>query len=437
LVDNVYEQNKCFTVTGIQDANLQTQINNFINKLNEVSKKKFAATNTWQDVFFNLKEYTSKLSKKKKHVIFIDELPWINTAKSGFIQLLAHFWNDYLSKEKNFILVICGSASSWITKKIVNDKGGLHNRLTETINVPPFSFAETKQFFESKKVLLSNHNIVMLYMAFGGVPYYLNLIKKGESVPTALERLCFKPGGSMQIEYNNLYKALFQNATNHEAIVGVLASSKQGIPRDEIIKKSKVQSGGPYNRAMEDLINSGFVEDVSLIGRKKRGSLYRLIDEYSIFYHRFIKNTNKYTAGIWVQIMQSQSYKIWCGFAFEAFCFKHLSKLNSVLGIAGVFVQYYALSIPAQQNYKGVQIDLLIDRNDGVINLCEVKFYDTAFTLTKAYAQELLIKKQRLKAHLKSNKQVLITMITSKGIISNSHFLEAVDCSITLDDMLE
>ncbi|WP_205677764.1 AAA family ATPase [Brumimicrobium salinarum] len=294
LIDEVYGNHLCLRITGIQDADTQAQINNFTQKIAEYSKLPIVTPpNNWQEVFSLLKIYLKALSKSKKQVIFIDELPWIATKRSGFVQLLAHLWNDYLSKEKHFILVVCGSATSWIAEKIVNDKGGFHNRLDQVLQLNPFTLKETKAFLKHKGIKLTDQAITEIYMVMGGIPYYLDQIKKGESVRQIIERLCFDENGILKNEYDNLYKALFENANNHEAIVAALATSQSGLTRKQIINKSKVKEGGPYTRAMNDLLISGFVEEVVPYGRSKRGALYRLIDEYSVFYHKFIVKNKK------------------------------------------------------------------------------------------------------------------------------------------------
>ena len=160
LIEQVYSSHFCFKVTGIQNDDTQSQIINFTQKIAEYSNESIiVAPENWQQVFIIFKNYLQSLSKKKKQVIFIDELPWIATARSGFIQFLAHLWNDYLSKENHFILVVCGSATSWITKKIVNDKGGFHNRITDPINLLPFNLSETKEFLNSKNVRYCLHQL--------------------------------------------------------------------------------------------------------------------------------------------------------------------------------------------------------------------------------------------------------------------------------------
>jgi AAA+ ATPase superfamily predicted ATPase len=396
LIDKHFERNMCFRFNGVQDASFVEQINNFTIKLSEYSKTPLISSpKTWQEALFILKNYLKTLDKKKKQVIFIDELPWISTTKSGFLKMLAHLWNDYLSKEKHFILVVCGSENSWLTKHIINDTGGLHNRLTDLIHLQPFSLVETKEFLNSLSVKLNNDEIAKLYMTFGGVPYYLEQIRRGESVAVAIDRICFSNSGVLKNEFDNLYKALFKNANNHESIVKVLAQKLSGLSRKEIIEKSKIKSGGNYNRTIDELVQSGFVSEFIPFGRKKRGVMYRLNDEFSIFYHKFMRTNQKYSNGMWLQLSASQSYKIWLGFAFENLCLKHINEIKKELGISGVYSEVSSYRVVGDKTEKGFHIDLLIDRKDDVIILCEIKYYGSSYKIDKKYAKELQDKRQR------------------------------------------
>jgi len=323
LVDTMLRAHYCFSVTGIQKGSTTTQLVNFGIKLAEYNKEdRPLVFKNWQMAFLQLKAYLKTLDKSKKQVIFIDELPWIYTPRSGFIQLLAHFWNDYLSKESHFLLVICGSATSWITQKIINDPGGLHNRVTENIHLHPFSLAETDEFLKSKGLRLTPQEVTKIYMTLGGIPFYLENLRKGESFASGIERICFAPNGLLRNEYNNLYQALFANADLHQSIVATLAKSQRGATHQEILQKLKMNNSGSYQRAIDELILSDFLGENIPFQKKKRGTLYRLIDEYSIFYHRFIKPNKKYTPGMWQQLSERQAYKIWSGYAFETLCHK-------------------------------------------------------------------------------------------------------------------
>ena len=355
FIDSVFEKNICFRLTGIQDGSMAEQLTNFAIKLAEHMGNPFvpAPPENWQQALHQLKAYLNSLDKKTKRVIFIDELPWVFTPRSGFLKMLAHFCNDYLSNEKHFVLVICGSATAWITNNIINDKGGLHNRISHTLNIEPFDLAETKSFLQNKKIELPDQEITKLFMAMGGIPYYLKNIRKGETAATAIERMCFHPDGILNREYNNLYRALFYNYRDHENINKALAKSQKGLTREELIKKSKVADGGTFNRTMEDLILSNFVSEYTPFNKKKRGSLYRLADEYSIFYHRFIQANKNYSKGMWQQLASGQAYKIWTGYAYESLCFKHIDRIKEALGIAAVYTQISSYQKKGDKDQKG------------------------------------------------------------------------------------
>jgi hypothetical protein len=418
---------------------MKTQLVNFAVKLSEYNgTNEPKVEENWQMAFFQLKKYLTTLDKSKKQVIFIDELPWMDTPKSGLIQMLAHLWNDYLSKETHFILVICGSATSWITKKIINDVGGLHNRVTENIHLYPFTLPETATFFRSRGFQLSLHDLTKIYMSLGGIPFYLENIRKGESFAVAIERMCFSPTGILHNEYKNLFQALFNNADIHQEITTVLAAHPSGMLQTDIVQQIGMkQATGSFNRAIEELIISDFVIENTPLGKKKRGTTYKLIDEYCIFYNSFIKPYKKYSPGMWQQLSESQSYKIWAGYAFETLCHKHIEQIKRALGISAVYTEIYNLRIPSSDETEGFQIDLLIDRKDNSINLCEIKFYSAPFTITKDYYQQLIAKRQRFIDYTGTKKQVFLTFITNYGLVSNAYSREIVDVEIRLEQFLE
>lgn len=438
MIDTILQKHFCFSMTGIQNGGTVAQLVNFGVKLAEYDGSLApTAPPNWQTAFLQLKTYLKTLDSAKKQVIFIDELPWVYTPRSGFIQMLAHLWNDYLSKESHFILVICGSATSWITKKIINDPGGLHNRVTEIIHLHPFKLAETNAFLRSKGLRLSSQEVVKIQMALGGIPFYLENLRKGESFAAAIERICFAPNGLLKNEYKNLYQALFNHADIHQAIVAVLARQQSGATYAEILQLAGSESTGSYQRAIEELIVSDFIIESTPLGKKKRGTIYRLVDEYSIFYHRFIKNQKKYTPGLWQQIAASQSYKIWAGYAFESLCLKHVDAIKRALGISAVYAEVASLRVPSAKEQEGFQIDLLIDRKDDSINLCEIKFHATPFTIDKLYYQRLLQKRQRFIEFTGTKKQVFLTFISNHGIVKNAYALEIVDAEVLLKDILQ
>jgi len=439
FIDSVFEKNICFRLTGIQDGSMAEQLTNFAIKLAEHMGNPFvpAPPENWQQALHQLKAYLNSLDKKTKRVIFIDELPWVFTPRSGFLKMLAHFCNDYLSNEKHFVLVICGSATAWITNNIINDKGGLHNRVSHTLNIEPFDLAETKSFLQNKKIELPDQEITKLFMAMGGIPYYLKNIRKGETAATAIERMCFHPDGILNREYNNLYRALFYNYRDHENIIKALAKSQKGLTREELIKKSKVADGGTFNRTMEDLILSNFVSEYTPFNKKKRGSLYRLADEYSIFYHRFIQANKNYSKGMWQQLASGQAYKIWTGYAFESLCFKHIDRIKEALGIAAVYTQISSYQKKGDKDQKGFQIDLVLKRNDNAIHLCEVKYYDGDFTVDAEYAKRLDERKRLFKSSTRTKAALFTRLIANNKLKDNEYALYAVDAHVTLKEIMD
>ncbi len=437
LVDTLLREQYCFDMTGIQNGDTAAQLVNFAIKLAEYDGTFEAKIPpNWQMAFIRLKAYLKTLAAHKKQIIFIDELPWVATVRSGFVQMLAHLWNDYISKEKHFLLVICGSATSWITRKIINDPGGLHNRVTEIIHLKPFTLSETSAFFKSNGLRFSTQELAKIYMTLGGIPFYLEKLQKGESFVTAIERICFAPNGILYHEYNNLYQALFNNAQLQKKIVSVLAKHPFGLSQKDIFKALSEESQASCQRALKELVVSDFIAEVSPFGRKKRGTTYRLMDEFSIFYHRFIKPNRKYTPGMWQQLANSQTYKIWTGFAFESLCHKHIVAIKNALGIRAVYSEISSLRLLGNQEHSGFQIDLIIDRKDDTINLCEIKFHSSSFTITKSYYQELLRKRQQFIEITGTKKQVFITFITNHSVTENSYKQDIVDAEVLLEELI-
>ncbi len=437
LINQLYGPHYGFQLTGIQGGDLRTQLVNFGIKLSEQNPQlPPEAPADWQQAFLLLKEHLLHLPKEKKWVIFLDELPWIASARSGFLQHLGHFWNDFVSSRKNYILVICGSATSWIRQKIIDHPGGLHNRITEHLHLHPFTLGETKQFLASRHLALTDQMIAHLYMALGGIPYYLEQIRKGESFASTIERLLFHPAGILHREYRNLYEALFTNSALHRRIVETLAFIPYGATRKTIRQKAGIKPGGSFMRAMDELVTCDFVAEHRHFGRKKREAYFRLIDEYTLFYHRFVRPAGPYSPGVWQQISSSQKYKVWAGYAFEALCHKHVTAIKQALGISGVYTEVSSLHLPASKETPGAQVDMIIDRKDDSINLCEMKFHSAKIKIDKTQYEKLLSRKQRFVEHTGSKKQIFLTYVSNHGIVPNAYSNEIIDSEITLADII-
>jgi hypothetical protein len=297
----------------------------------------------------------------------------------------------------------------------------------------PFTLKETAAFLKLQKVDLVQKDIVQLYMATGGVPFYLNDIERGESVPQIIEKLFFAKNASLKNEFDNLYAALFKNSGDHIAIIKALAAKNKGLTRNEIIKLTKLASGGGLTTTLQELISCGFIKPIYPVNKTKEDILYRLLDEYSIFYLRFIAE-GKGNAR-WLDMFNTNTYKVWCGFAFENVCLRHTESIKKALGITGILTSEYSWQYKDVKATTGAQIDLLIDRNDNCINLCEVKFYNGHFEVTKQYADILLQKQLKFATQTKTKKNIFITLITPYGCVLSKYYNSVVTNQLTVGDL--
>ncbi len=431
LVGEVYKQHICFAFSGMHKSTYKNQLKNFNLALQNYFPKSKDA-NDWLGAFYQLEKYLNTLRGKKKKVVFIDEFPWLDTRKSGFLSAFDRFWNSYASKRSDLVVVVCGSAASYLIKNIIRNKGGLHNRLTHKIQLMPFNLHETEQFLKHKNIRLTRYDILQLYMSMGGVPHYLDKINRGESVAQAIDRLCFTKNGFLQQEFHQVFASLFDQHDNHESIIRTLANVRKGLTRNVLLKKSKINSGGTLTKTLAELEDSGFIEKY-LPYKGNNDALYRLSDEYSLFYLKFIEHVKPSKQAHWMKMQTRQSYKAWLGFSFETVCFKHVEQIKAGLGIAGVNSVYG--SWIEKKNDDGAQIDLLIDRDDRVINLCEMKFYHSPFVLDKKYVQEMAHKKNAFASVTKTRKALFVTFISTYGLLQNQYSKQHVQNQLTMEHL--
>lgn len=367
----------------------------------------------------------------EKRVIFFDEVPWMATHKSGFLKGLSHFWNSWAVRNQ-VVVVLCGSAASWMINKVLRNKGGLHNRVTRRIRLRPFSLAETKTYLEQRSVYLDHYQLLQIYMVMGGIPHYLKELKAGRSATQNINRICFSEEGLLRDEFQSLYPALFQQSEYHVIIIRALATKQHGMNRKELLAATKLPDGGRVTQVLDELYQSGFITSYPPYGKRKRGQLYRLTDEYSLFYLRFIEQ-NLQNPPSWTSLSQMQAYKIWCGYAYENICLKHITSIKKGLEINGVYVTTSAFYQAGNATTTGTQIDLVIDRNDHIINLCEIKFYNVKFTVTKDYAQKLREKIRVFQEVTRTKKQVQLVMITTFGVKPNKHSLGLIQVDLGME----
>lgn len=428
LIRQVFKKQLVFQLTGLANAGKRDQLSQFHADILKYfpEQEGLLPAKDWFVAFRQLIGVLEKHTASQKKVIFLDELPWLDTRGSKFLSALEHFWNSWASAREDILLVVCGSAASWMVKNLLNNRGGLHNRITDRIKLEPFSLAETEAFFKRKNVVFERYQIILIYMVFGGIPYYLERIRPDLSATQNINELCFERLAPFRSEYNNLYTSLFNKADKHIAVIEALATKKKGLNRMAIIKATKLTNGGGLSKVLKELEESSFIRRYRAFGKKEKDSLYQLTDLYSLFYLNFIKQSSPDDESFWLNAHESPMYRTWSGYAFEMVCLHHIREIKQALGISGV-----QTSIASWQSAKA-QIDLVIDRKDQVINLCEMKFSIKPFTIDKKYAANLRNKIGTFREETDTKKAIFLTMLTTYGLAKNQ-YAGMVQNDLTMD----
>jgi AAA+ ATPase superfamily predicted ATPase len=432
LIREVFENQFAFQMTGLANVTMKDQLSQFHAALFQHSSRdpEIEPAKDWMMAFRQLIDLLESKGKEGKKIVFLDELPWLDTHKSKFLIGLEHFWNSWASARKDILLIVCGSAASWMIKNLLNNRGGLHNRTTGRIKLEPFTLAETEAFLTYKRVALDRYQIILFYMVFGGIPYYLDNIEPGLSASQNINMLCFERNALLRNEFDNLYASLFNRSERHTAVIEALSQKKKGLTRGEIAKMTSFSNGGGLTRILKELEESSFIRHYQPFGKKEKNTIYQLTDPYSLFYLNFIKNSSPDDENFWINANDTSMYKSWSGYAFEMVCLQHIPQIKSALGISGV-----QTSVSSWFHEKA-QIDLVIDRKDQVVNLCEMKFSINPFAITKKDAENLRNKMGTFQTATETRKAIFLTMITTYGLAPNKYAYLAQN-NLKMDDLFE
>lgn len=439
LIKEVYAKHIAFAFTGVHKAKMPEQLENFSREMKRAANSPgdLAVPKNWPAAFEILRTFLEPIVKRKRTVIFFDEFPWINSQKSNFLKAFDHFWNTWASKYENLTVVICGSAASWMIQNVIYNRGGLHNRVTQRMLLLPFTLKETEDYLKSNSINLDRYQILQLYMVMGGVPEYLSKIQSGESATAAIDRICFTQHGYLTKEFENLYASLFDHSVNHTAVVRLLAGIRQGLTRKEIVRQSKISSGGTITDVLKELADSGFIMTYDPFEKISKEKVYRLTDEFSLFYLKYMEGQKATGKGTWLRINKSQTWTSWSGYAYESICFKHESQIKDAIGLTGAYVEVSIWRHIPRAGAPGAQIDLLLDRDDRCINLCEIKFSTGEFTINSNYATELENKRDVFIAETKTKKTIFLTMITTYGTAKNDNYNRLISKELTMNDLFK
>lgn len=435
LVDRFFNSSFDFKFVGGHNLRTRDQLRNFSKALKKYSRKKYPEFLNWFDAFDALEEYLESLDPDRKKVIFIDEMPWMDTKRSNFVSTLENFWNGWANAQYNIVLIATGSATSWMVDKLLKNCGGLHNRITRRLYLAPFSLKETEEFLKSRRTTWDRYEILQCYMVTGGVPYYLDLLDPRESLAKNIDRLCFEEGGALQKEFDELYNAVFPNADTYISVVKLLSGHKNGLTRKEI-GEGIGTNGTNLTRIISNLEKCNFIGKRAQFGNKKNEAIYRLIDFFTLFYFKFIEKNLTLDKEWWTHHLDSNGIYAWQGLTFEIICMEHHQQIKKTLGISGMAtsVSTWRSYPDPKKNLPGAQIDMIIERADRMIHLCEMKFSHKAYNISAEYEKKLRDRMWLFDLKTKNAKPLVHTFITTFGIGEGKHH-SIVHSEVTMNDL--
>ena len=434
LIREVFADRFAFRHSGLAREGAVKQLSQFLKSLQDFGCEQRRRPKNWSEAFALL-EQVVKSSDLVRKVVFIDEMPWMDTQKSGFLSALEAFWNDFCAYRKDVLLIVCGSAAAWMVKNLFSNRGGLHNRVTCRIRLQPFTLGECERFAEEKGLAMSRKELAEGYMALGGIPYYWRYLDKRYSLAQNLDRMFFAEGAPLVNEFRELYASLFGSATQHAAVVEALATKRVGMSMIELQTALGTTSSGKLTEVLRTLEQSGFIRSYQPFGAKKKGTVYQLIDSFSLFHHRFLTGVAKGDAAFWSSTSDSPQRVTWLGLSFELLCLQHVDQIKQCLGISGQHCGVCSWRHQADETYPvGAQIDLLIDRADNVVNVCEMKYSRGLYVIDKKTRDSLDNKVEAFRVVTKTRKSIHLTLVTSSGLAHTEH-AQAVQSEVTLDDL--
>ncbi len=421
LINEYFDNRFDFKFTGTYDQPRDVQLANFSRELNRQSGSDKGVPSDWTEAFYSLRDYLETRTKAGKCVVFFDEMPWMDTFKSGFLSAFEYFWNSWGNAQKNLVFIVCGSSTSWMIDKIEKNKGGLFNRQTCRLYLEQFNLAATEEYLISRNINWSRYDIVCCYMILGGIPYYLRLLDPEKTFPENIDNLFFRKRAELWDEFDNLYRTLFGNGDQYIKIVECLSKKRGGMTRGEISEVTKLPPNGQMTKMLSHLERSGFIRIHNTFGKSKRDRIYQLADYYTLFYYRFIRDNYGKDEHYWRNTSDSSARKAWEGFSFESICWDHIDQIKTGLGISGVMTEHFTWNKRGDDSGKGAEIDMIIDRKDRIISLCEIKFYGSRFEINKDYDQNLRNKLEVFRETTKTAKTLQIVMVTTYGLTKGKY----------------
>jgi hypothetical protein len=435
LVEQFFNEHYDFSFVGGHNFKTRNQLNAFAKALKKYAGQDYAPFKNWDEAFDELEKYLDSLPQDQRKVIFIDEMPWIDSRRSDFLSTLEYFWNSWASRRGDIVLVATGSATSWMTDKLIKNRGGLHNRIRHRIYLKPFNLKETEEYLVSRGIRWDRYQILQTYMLTGGVPYYLKMLDEKLSLAQNIDVLCFAETGQLRYEFDELYNAIFTGAESYVNVARLLSENKAGLTRAEISERSQL-SGAFLTRVLTNLERCDFVDKFYPFGNKKSEAIYHLTDFYTLFYFHFLENNRSMDDSWWTHHLDSRGISSWMGLTFETICLLHHKQIKAALGISGMATEVSTWRcLPDKvNNTPGAQVDLIIERADRIVHLCEIKFCQEKYNITKEYEEKLRERRGLFISRTKTKKAVVHTFITTFGLGEGKHH-SLVHSEVTMDDL--
>lgn len=444
LIREAFHYQFTFQHTGLAKGSMRQQLTAWRNSLRHAGMNKCTIPGTWLEAFEMLARFLeeqptgSNAWQGGKKVIFIDELPWMDTPKSSLISALEHFWNGWATarKEKDIVLIVCGSATSWITTKLLKNKGGLRGRLTEKLPIIPFTLGECARYADAAGLQMTERDVLELYMALGGIPYYWSFLRKGLSVAQNIDLLFFDASAPLADEYEALYHTLFKRPENYIKVIESLTGKKSGLTQKEILEKTGLSDGGTFSKILKELEQCGFIRKYASYQKEERDTIYQLIDNYTLFYHHCIQKNAYVDEQYWEHTYRQPTHNTWLGLSFERVCLQHVRQIKRKLGIEGVQTDVCSWRTAQTENHEGAQIDLMLVRGDFVVDICEMKYSKDLYEISHADEEDWERKMRVYRQVMGDSHALHMVLVTTRGIVPNK-YKNSVQNIVTLEDLIK
>ena len=436
LINQVFRNQFIFKMTGVIEGTLKDQFTAFADAMSDYGYDIPEMPKDWMSAFIMLKNaLKQKVNSGERCIIFIDELPAMDAEGANVASAVGYFWNNWASQFDNIVFIICGSATSWMITNVIDSKGGLHDRITVEMPIHPFTLKEVESYLESQRFIWNRQIILQAYMIFGGIPYYLSLLDREESLVQNVDRMFFSQDMQMRREFRRLFNTLYKNPDRYIDVIKALSKSREGLTRGELAKELKCANNGHLGKQLEDLVFCDLIRKNVVREKeiKSKDSIYQICDFFSLFYMAFIDKA-EVEMQYWAHHINTPEINSWMGLTFERICMAHIQQIKHALHIDTISTISY--SWRSKTSTPAAQIDIIIERADKIVNICEVKYSQDEYNLNKEEYDKICKRKNVFIQETGLRHAPWITMITTEGV-AQGKYSEMIQSQVRLDELFE